>query len=209
MNKISQYLLILIATVSVGILGYHAYTLATDTYSLPFVGQEQQSNNTLKLALAKPWIQFGNNTQGDNIDTGALLKSIHKNGKPWDPTVSGEGYLVVSGEYIEIGSNNWEKNDTIILSAKQYNAEKKTGWKIPRDIATSYNEAPKKFTIEQIGLPRDMTYQVNLDGYSEFTPKNIKWYIRKYSTKENGCDIGTWDPTLWKSVQVDDISKTG
>ena len=117
--------------------------------------------------------------------------------------------MTVSGEYIEIGSTKWEKNDTIAISAKQYNAEKKTGWKIPRDVGTSYNEAPKKFTIDQIGLPRDMTYQVNLDGYSEFTPKNIKWYIRKYSTKENGCDIGTWDPTLWKSVQVDDISKTG
>lgn len=88
MNKISQYLLILIATVSVGILGYHAYTLATDTFSLPFAGQEAQTNNTLKLALAKPWIQFGSDTQSDMIDSGALLSAIRKNGKTWNPTVS-------------------------------------------------------------------------------------------------------------------------
>ena len=73
MNKISQYLLILIATISVGLLGYHAYTLATDTFSLPFTGQEQQSNSTLKLALAKPWIQFGNDSSTDMVDTGALI----------------------------------------------------------------------------------------------------------------------------------------
>ena len=81
MNKISQYLLILIAIVSVSILGYHSFKLATDTFSLPFIGQEQQTNSTLKLALAKPWIQFGNDVQGDMIDRTALIGSISKNGK--------------------------------------------------------------------------------------------------------------------------------
>jgi hypothetical protein len=90
MSKLSQYLLILIAIASVGLLGYHSFKLATDTFSLPFVGQEQQTNNVMRIALAKPWIQFGSDTTMDVVDTGALMKAISKNGKPWDPTVSGE-----------------------------------------------------------------------------------------------------------------------
>lgn len=90
MNKLSQYLLILIAIVSVGLLGYHSFKLATDTFSLPFVGQEQQTNNVMRIALAKPWIQFGADTSMDVIDIGALIKAIHKNGKSWNPTISGE-----------------------------------------------------------------------------------------------------------------------
>jgi hypothetical protein len=206
MNKISQYLLILIAAVSVGILGYHAYTMATDTYSLPFAGQEAQTNNTLKLALAKPWLQFGSDTQWDVIDSGALLSAIRKNGKTWNPTVSGEGYMVVSGEYIEIGSTKWEKNDTITISAKQYNSEKKIGWKIPRDVTTSYSEISKKLEINPIGLPRDMTYQVEMVGYKDLKPGNIKWYMRKYNVSEGGCDIATWNPSLWKNIWTTDIS---
>lgn len=81
MNKISQYLLIIIASISVGLLGYHSFKIATDTFSLPFIGQEEQTNNTLKLALSKPWIQFGNDVQGDMIDKTALISSISKNGK--------------------------------------------------------------------------------------------------------------------------------
>ena len=42
--------------------------------------------------------------------------------------------MMVSGEYFEIVPVNFEKNDTINISAKTYNANKKTGWKIPRDI---------------------------------------------------------------------------
>lgn len=90
MAKLSQYLLILIATISVGILGYHSFQLATDTFSLPFVGQEQQTNSILRVTLAKPWIQFGTDAAMDIIDTGALMKAIYKNGKSWNPTVSGE-----------------------------------------------------------------------------------------------------------------------
>lgn len=116
--------------------------------------------------------------------------------------------MVVSGEYIEIGSTKWEKNDTISLSAKQYNAEKKTGWKIPRDMTTTYSEAPKRLEIKPIGLPRDMIYQVNMAGYTDLNPTNIRWYMRKYDADGGGCDIATWNPNLWKSIGTTDISTT-
>ncbi len=200
MKKISQYLLILIATISVGLLAYHAYTMATDTFSLPFVGQEQQTSSTLKVAFAKPWIQFGSDSTIDTIDTGALLSALRKNGKSWNPTVSGEWYMVVSGEYMEIGSNTWEKDDTVTVSAKAYNATKRTGWKMPRDVATSYSEIVKKFEINQVGLPRDMTYQVQLSGYKDLSPSDIRWYLRALDTDGGWCNINTWNVHIWKKI---------
>lgn len=88
MNKFSQFLLVIIATIAVSILGYQAYMFATDTYSMAFVGQEQQSSNTIRLAFSKPWIQFGSTDMDNSIDREALIASISKNGKPWDPSVS-------------------------------------------------------------------------------------------------------------------------
>jgi len=57
--------------------------------------------------------------------------------------------MVVSGEYMEIASNKWEKNDAIAISASIYNNEKITGWKLPRNITTSYSETAKKIEIER------------------------------------------------------------
>lgn len=88
MPKLSEYLLILLAAISVGLLGYYAYSIATDTFSLAFVGQNQQSSNTMRVAVAKPWIQFGSTETSPMIDESAVIQSLTKNGKPWNPTVS-------------------------------------------------------------------------------------------------------------------------
>lgn len=113
--------------------------------------------------------------------------------------------MVVSGEYIEISSTKWEKNDTITLSAKEYNTEKKTGWKIPRDIISTYSEVSKKLEINQIGLPKNLTYQVKMLGYKDLSPDNIKWYLRTMNPDGGGCDIQTWDPKTWKNISVNSI----
>lgn len=206
MNKISGYLLIILATLSVWLLGYHAYTIATDTFSLPFVGQEQQTNNLIRVALAKPWIQFGTNSIEDILDKDAMLGAIKKNGKPWNPTLSGEGYMMVSGEYMTVVSNQWEKNDTITISATDYNINKKTGWKLPRDIVASYSETPKKLEIQKIGLPKDMTYQVKMSGYKDLKTSDIRWYMRPLDEDGGGCDISTWNAKNWKKVTTNEIS---
>ena len=80
----------MIASISVLLLGYQAYVMATDTFSLPFAGQEHQTSSTLHIIVAKPWIQIGSPSSIDWIDRDALIASITKNGKPWNPTVSGE-----------------------------------------------------------------------------------------------------------------------
>ncbi|NRH21094.1 hypothetical protein HOO68_03555 [Candidatus Gracilibacteria bacterium] len=207
MNKLSSYLLVILATISVGLLGHHAYTIATDTFSFSFIGQESQTSNIIRVALAKPWIQFGSSTTEDALDTDALLGSIKKNGKSWNPTISGEGYMMVSGEYMEIVSNQWEKNDTITVSATEYNINKKTGWKLPRDITSTYSEQPKKLEIQKIGLPRDMTYQVKMTGYKNLKTNDLRWYIKNLDENGNGCNITTWNAKDWKKVTTNTLLK--
>ena len=206
MNKFSQYLLAIIASISVVLLGYYSYTIATDTFSLPFIGQENQTSNVIRVALSKPWIQIGSNSIEDAIDKDALIKSISKNGKPWNPTLSWEWYMVVSGEYMEIASNKWEKNDTIAVSASIYNNEKITGWKLPRNITTSYSETAKKIEIERKWLPKNMTYQVKMSWYKDLSPEDIRWYIKKLDENGWGCDMNTWNEKSWKRVTVNNIS---
>ncbi len=113
--------------------------------------------------------------------------------------------MIVSGEYMEITSNTWEKNDTIVISAEKYNTTKKTGWKIPRDIRSTYSEVSKKIEINPIGLPRDMTYQVRISGYKDLSVDDINWYMRTKNSDGGGCDINSWDPGIWKRVSVKSI----
>lgn len=207
MNKLSGYLLIILATISVWLLGHHAYTIATDTYSLPFIGQEEQTSNIIRVALAKPWIQFGSSNIEDSLDTDAIIGSLKKNGKPWNPTVSGEGWITVSGEYMEIGSSGWSKNDTISLAASEYNINKKTGWKLPRNITTSYSELPKKLEIQRLGLPSDMTYEIKMTGYKNLKSSDLRWYMRNLDENWGGCDIGTWNAKVWKKVTTTTLLK--
>ena len=110
--------------------------------------------------------------------------------------------MVVSGEYVKIGSTIWNKDDTITLSAKEYNTEKKIGWKLPRDINTTYSEVTKRLEITPVGLPKDMTYQVRMLGYKDLTPSNIKWYLRTLNPDGGGCDINTWNPATWKNIST-------
>jgi hypothetical protein len=70
MSKISQYLLIILATISVGLLGYYAYTLATTTLVFSTVGAERQTGGTLAVALDHPWLASG--TYGGYLDTDAV-----------------------------------------------------------------------------------------------------------------------------------------
>lgn len=135
-----------------------------------------------------------------------MLGAIKKNGKPWNPTLSGEGYMMVSGEYMAVVSNQWEKNDTITISATEYNINKKTGWKLPRDIVASYSETPKKLEITKIGLPRDMTYQVKMSGYKDLKTNDIRWYMRTLDEDGGGCDISSWNAKNWKKITTNEVS---
>ena len=114
--------------------------------------------------------------------------------------------MMVSGEYIEIYSSNWSKDDSISISAKEYNATKKTGYKIPRDIKSTSTTTNKTLFINQVGLPRDMTYQVTMNGYEKFRSSDIRWYMSTLSDAQAICDINTWNTDTWSQVPVKRIS---
>lgn len=64
----------------------------------------------------------------------------------------------------------------------------------------------KRLEINPVGLPKDMTYQVRMLGYKDFTPHNIKWYLRPLNPNGGGCDINSWNPTIWKNISVNAVS---
>lgn len=113
---------------------------------------------------------------------------------------------MVSGEYMEIYSSNWSKDDSISISAKEYNATKKTGYKIPRDIKSTSTTTNKTLFINQVGLPRDMTYQVTMNSYERFRSSDIRWYMSTLSDAQAICDINTWNTDTWSQVPVKRIS---
>ncbi len=217
MSKISQYLLIILATLSVSILGYHAYSLATDTLVTSFIGQESQHNNTLRVALAKPWIQFWNMNQETAINRDALIAATSKNGKPWRISTEGwipmadgnsigesiwDGKIVVDGTYIEVLPANWIKGDTITISASIYNSQKKIGWKFPRDMTTTYSDDPHNIEIRQIGLPRDMSYELTTYGYTGLDTSDVRWYIKKMGADHSCGGLSGWGSWLWTRVKT-------
>jgi hypothetical protein len=60
------------------------------------------------------------------FDTEAVKGALTLDGKKWDPTISGEGMFLVSGEYIEVHSSKLAKDSSIVLDADTYNDTKTT-----------------------------------------------------------------------------------
>lgn len=63
--------------------------LTIQTLTTPFVAQEKQTGTTFRFVLGKPTLIFGNYDM-DIFDTGAMIDALSLNGKPFNPTLSGE-----------------------------------------------------------------------------------------------------------------------
>jgi MG2 domain/Bacterial Alpha-2-macroglobulin MG10 domain/Alpha-2-macroglobulin family/A-macroglobulin TED domain/Alpha-2-macroglobulin bait region domain len=199
MRKIIQYILILLATLWVMFLGYYAYMLATTTLVFSTVWSDRQMWWSLMVALDRPWL--ATSTYDGYIDPDAVRSAISKNGKTWNPTVSGEGVFEVNGASIHIVPTNWKKWDTILIDAKIYNHTTSKKWELPRNISLTYSDDPRAIEIRKIWLPRDLTYEVTSYGYGELGPSDVRWYIKKMTT-EHSCDLGWWDPSVWTRVKT-------
>lgn len=89
MRNTLRIFLIILASLGVSILGYYAYSIATDTLQFPFVGQEHQSGYRLSFAVAKPsFLSYV--SSGAALDRDALIGAIRRDGLAWNPTVSAE-----------------------------------------------------------------------------------------------------------------------
>ncbi len=210
MAKISQYLLVVLAILAVGILGYHAYTLATTTLVFTLVWEEEQNWWELRVTVDKPWL--ASSPYGGYLDLEAVKWAITKNGKKWDPTVSWEWYLSVSGASIQLSSAVWGKWDQIEIDAAIYNTTTTTKkWELPRNISLTYSDIPKGIEISSVGLPRDLTYRVTTYGYGDLGVSDVRWYMGPLSIDRN-CSIIWWDPWVWtrlktKTVETHTISQ--
>ncbi len=60
------------------------------------------------------------------FDTEAVKSALTLDGKKWDPTISGEGMFLVSGEYVEVQSSRLAKDSSVVLDADVYNDTKTT-----------------------------------------------------------------------------------
>ncbi len=191
MKHFFRSLLLLLATIGVILLGYYAYILTTDTLSLPFVGQERQSGNVLQFVVAKPrfliaW--YDRNV----IDQDALIQSLSLDGVPFDPTISGEGLITVSGEYVSIASNKITGSSILRIDSGMYNSVRSTEYRLPRDMILTESKNPKEFSVLSEWEPKKKLYNVRLIGYGELLPWDVRWYMHTDASKN--CYVGdAWD----------------
>lgn len=79
MNTLSRVIVTLIAVISVGALGYYAYTLSSRTLTLPFSGSEKQYGDTLILPVSPPSLRLGA-SPNMLLDPTAVESSLMKGG---------------------------------------------------------------------------------------------------------------------------------
>jgi uncharacterized protein YfaS (alpha-2-macroglobulin family) len=200
MKHFFRSLLLILASIGVVILGYYAYILTTDTLSLPFVGQEKQSGTLLQFVVAKPKFLISWYTN-DVIDQNALIASLTLDDRPFDPTVSGEGQITVSGEYVAIAASKMTGSSILKINASKYNASRTTKYRLPRDMILTENKNPKEFSITQEWEPRNFSYSVKLVWYSDLTPQDVKWY--SHTDNKKNCYIGdAWDSLSFTNINA-------
>ena len=103
----------------------------------------------MKLAVLRPsFLSF--QSSGAVLDEDALLASLTRDGKSWNPTVSAEGYISVSGEYLEIGSDTLQKDSVIQLDAESYNSLKTTRYNLPRSVVLTRTDIPMSLSISRL-----------------------------------------------------------
>jgi hypothetical protein len=204
MHTLSRTLLAILAGLSVALLGYYAYTIATDTLSFPFVGQERQEGTTLRFAVARPSFLMQSST-GAVLDPDALLASLQRDGVNWNPTVSSEGRISVSGEFVEVAMYQAKKDTRLHIDADTYNSLKNTSYKLPHSLDLVNTETPRNLSISQAGLPRDRTFSLEMYGYEGLSSSDIRWYM--HTDASRGCDIrDDWDSQIFRPVGVTEIT---
>jgi hypothetical protein len=205
MRILFRILLAILAGLSVALLGYYAYTIATDTFSFPFVGQERQQGKTLRFAVARPSFLMHSST-GVVLDADAILASLQRDGVNWNPTVSSEGRISVSGEFVEVAMYQAKKDTRLHIDADTYNSLKNTSYKLPHSLNLVNTETPRNLSISQAGLPRDRTFSLEMYGYEGLSVSDVRWYI--HTDASRGCDIhDAWDSRVFHLLSVAEITR--
>jgi uncharacterized protein YfaS (alpha-2-macroglobulin family) len=176
-------------------LAYTAYSLATQTLTLPFVWSESQRWNVLELAVSPPTLKKVSTTDM-LLDESAIRASLAR----WadilsQETVSGEYSILVTGGYLRLVDNRSKKDDTVLtLDSKSYNKLKQTPYRLPRNITLTPSDVPKGLDITRIGDARDQTYSITLYGLGDgVSPSDIRYYT--HYDEYGSCSLTSWEST--------------
>ena len=204
MNTLSRVIVTLLALVSVGALGYYAYTLSSRTLTFPFSGSEVQYGDTLSLAVSLPSLRLGQNSD-ILIDITAVKSSLIKSGVTLSKDTLSWEYTIESGPaFVRIRDTSPEKVDIapLILSADLYNENKATPYRLPKDIVLHPSDTPKALSFDPEGDPRDQKYNITLYGLGDYTPDEIRYYVHYEPSAD--CDIASWwSPNPYQPYYLD------
>ncbi len=206
MRTFSRILLVVLSSLGVVALGYYAYTIATEHLDFPFVSTERQIGTTMRLVVARPTF-LSHGQDGPVFDADALANSLRRDGKKWNPIVSHEANLVVSGEYMSLEvPEMWLANSVVTIDADIYNDHSTSEYKLPRSIELRSATAPYDISIMRTGLDRDAVFHVEMYGIPGATTRDIRWYM--HTDPSRNCRVDdAWDSTIWKKVTATELSR--
>jgi len=192
MNIFSRILLSLLAIAGVGALGYYAYTLTSQTLTLPFAFSEEQYGDTLELVVAPPSFQI---TKRSDVlfDSAAIRSSLVRDDVSVAPEILASEYSVdITNAYIRIEYTKKDKKISapLTLSATLYNKHRTTPYRLPKDITLIPTDVPKDVSIDREGDPRDQIYNITLYGPGEYNPDQMRYYVHYDASLD--CRIASW-----------------
>jgi uncharacterized protein YfaS (alpha-2-macroglobulin family) len=193
MTTFSRIIATCIAIFSVGILGYYAYGLTSETLTLPFLGSESQYGDTLDVVVSPPRLFFS----GKNdilLDPEAIQDSITLGGAPLPRAQLQKDFdIIIGSSYIHIKYKSPidpKSSQSLKIVADTYNQKKTTPYRLPRDITLAYNDIPKSLSIDPLSDPRDQKYNISLYGLTDYTPSDIRYYAHYDASAD--CSISSW-----------------
>jgi hypothetical protein len=209
MRKILGYLLVVLATLSVSLLGYYGYTIASSRLTYAMQDMEHQYGTTMNIMVDFPWIHRDSVTDSgiSLIDQDALSRSLERGGKPWQSTVSGEVGLTISRGAASLSIHPFPSGESVTLNADTYNSLQQTGWELPKSITLTSSSIPRGIEINPVGIVRELRFEATTYGYSGLDTSNINWYLIPLGENEWNCSVSsTWDPTTAKKITPKTIS---
>lgn len=199
-------MLLIIASLGVITLGYYAFIMASDTMTLPFVGQSKQTGSHWMFPVALPNRLSDITDQGPILDGSTIQEVLTVNGKPLNEAQKDALVFEGKDDFFNLRPRGdiFKEEDVFRVSSREYNEKKKTGYKLPNDIEFVYrSEVPRGLVIQEVGDPKEKTFSVEIYGFHGLSAKDIRWYA--FTSLDQNAPCGGEAP-LWNARRMRPIS---
>lgn len=206
MKKIFQIFILIFAFIFVGILGFYAYKLSTDTLVFAFKNTQNQSGDTLILAVDRPGFLSRVIPAGRILDEDILLSSVFYNDKKIAPEEMENFEIMQNESFFSIKIKNPQKGDVLRFSSTEYNKNKRTSYNIPQDIVLEYSEEKQNFIIDKkYDFKNRGKYQFLVE--TTYKIEDISWYLYYPIDGEKCNENGIyWDIRKYESIKPNIVS---